>query len=96
MVILYVQQKFLRHLRQILLHDFPEHYGEILQLVLRLSESQTLCLDAWWCLVDCLSCQDQPRLRPMVKGGIKDQLRMYATQQRLLGHQEVCVISLKY
>ncbi|KAF4516976.1 hypothetical protein B566_EDAN005578 [Ephemera danica] len=82
-----LHEKFLRHLRHILLHDFPEHYGEVLQLVLKLSEAQALCLDAWWSLLDCLTPQELPGLRPGPL--VKEQLRLYATQQRLLGPQEV-------
>jgi len=80
-------QTFLRHLKTILLHDFPEHYGEVLNLALKLSEAQTLSLDVWWTILDALTTPEQQKLR--LGNGFKDQLRIYATQQRLLGLTEV-------
>jgi hypothetical protein len=74
-------------LKIILLHDFPEHYGEVLNLILKLSEAQTLSLDVWWTVLDALTPSDQPLLR--LGAGFKEQLRIYATQQRLLGLSEV-------
>lgn len=70
-----------------MLHDFPEHYGEVLNLVLKLSEAQTLSRDVWWTVLDALTPPDQPKLR--LGAGFKEQLRIYATQQRLLGLSEV-------
>jgi len=82
-------QLFRNHLRLILLHEFPEHYGEVLSAVLRGSESQNLSLDVWRDLLAALSskpkniapCQNPPKIR--------DEIRHYATEQRLLSRQEV-------
>ncbi|XP_059479588.1 ectopic P granules protein 5 homolog [Neocloeon triangulifer] len=84
---LILHESYLRHLRAILLHDFPEHYGEILNMALKLSEAQTLSLDIWWAILDSLTPNDQQRIRH--GNGLRDQLRFYATQQRLLGLNEI-------
>ncbi|XP_018355471.1 PREDICTED: ectopic P granules protein 5 homolog isoform X4 [Trachymyrmex septentrionalis] len=86
---LMLHELFRNHLRLILLHEFPEHYGEVLSAVLRGSESQNLSLDVWRDLLGALSskpkniapCQNPPKIR--------DEIRHYATEQRLLSRQEM-------
>ncbi|XP_065333691.1 ectopic P granules protein 5 homolog [Cloeon dipterum] len=85
---LILHETYLSHLQKILMHNFPEHYGEILNLVLKLSDAQTLSLDVWWSVLDALTPNDLHKLRQ--GGGLKDQLRIYATQQRLLDFKVIC------
>lgn len=72
-----------------LLHEFPEHYGEVLTAVLRGSEGQSLSLDVWRDLLSALS--EKPKAAPRIQPSkIREEVRRYATEQRLLSRQEVC------
>lgn len=81
-------QLFRNHLRLILLHEFPEHYGEVLSAVLRGSESQNLSLDVWRDLLSALSGKPKSGA-PIHSSKIREEIRHYATEQRLLSRQEV-------
>lgn len=78
---------FRKHLQLILLHKFPEHYGEVLNAVLKSSESQNLSLDVWQDLLRVLSGKSKTFSVHLPK--IRDDIRHYATEQRLLSLQEV-------
>lgn len=80
-------QLFRNHLRLILLHEFPEHYGEVLSVVLKSSESQNLSLDVWRDLLGTLSGKSKNAFLSNSK--IRDNIRHYATEQKLLSRQEV-------
>jgi len=87
---------FRKHIRQLLLHDFPEHYGEVLNLVLRGSETQSLSLDVWFDILNALmlgegeSAAPPRRLRSGQNlGKVKEEIRNYATEQKMLTYQEV-------
>jgi len=82
-------QLFRNHLRLILLHEFPEHYGEVLSAVLRGSESQNLSLDVWRDLLGALSSKPKNIAPSQNPPKIRDEIRHYATEQRLLSRQEV-------
>lgn len=84
-----MHELFRNHLRLVLLHEFPEHYGEVLAAVLRGSESQSLSLDVWKDLLGALS--GRPKNSPIVmdKGKMREDIRRYATEQKLLSRQEV-------
>lgn len=82
-------QLFRNHLRLILLHEFPEHYGEVLSAVLRGSESQNLSLDVWRDLLGALSNKPKNNAPSQNPLKIRDEIRHYATEQRLLSRQEV-------
>ena len=86
---LILHELFRNHLRLVLLHEFPEHYGEVLSAVLRGSESQSLAMDVWRDLLGALS--GRPRnAPPILHGGkVREEIRRYATEQRLLSRQEV-------
>ncbi|XP_016841839.1 ectopic P granules protein 5 homolog isoform X2 [Nasonia vitripennis] len=86
---LVLHELFRNHLRLVLLHDFPEHYGEVLSAVLRGSESQSLSMDVWRDLLGALS--GRPRNAPPIlhSGKVREEIRRYATEQRLLSRQEI-------
>lgn len=90
---LVLHELFRNHLRLVLLHDFPEHYGEVLAAVLRGSESQSLALEVWRDLLGALSGRPRngPGLGQQQQQGakVRDDIRRYATEQRLLSRQEV-------
>nr|CAD7586275.1 unnamed protein product [Timema genevievae] len=90
---LMLHEVFRKHLRFMLLHDFPEHYGDVLQLLLKASEDQSLALDVWFDLFNALlTGKDVPhrRLRQGLNlGKLKDEIRKYATEQKLLAHDEL-------
>ncbi|XP_011351380.2 ectopic P granules protein 5 homolog isoform X3 [Ooceraea biroi] len=85
---LMLHELFRNHLRLILLHEFPEHYGEVLSAVLRGSESQNLSLDVWRDLLGALSSKPKSSA-PIHPSKIRDEIRHYATEQRLLSRQEM-------
>ncbi|XP_012225114.2 ectopic P granules protein 5 homolog isoform X2 [Linepithema humile] len=85
---LMLHELFRNHLRLILLHEFPEHYGEVLSAVLRGSESQNLSLDVWRDLLSALSSKPKSSA-PIHSLKIRDEIRHYATEQRLLSRQEM-------
>lgn len=76
------------------MYDFPQHYGEILALCLRHSETQSLAPDVWYDLVNALTSS---HLRPGLSlGQVKETIKKYATEQRSLsllevGQRVVCV-----
>lgn len=80
-------QLFRNHLRLILLHEFPEHYGEVLSVILKSSESQNLSLDVWRDLLATLSGKSKNAF--LTNSKIRDNIRHYATEQKLLSRQEV-------
>ena len=83
---------FRNHLRLVLLHEFPEHYGEVLSAVLKSSESQNLSLDVWRDLLGTLS--GKPKNAFVIQfSKVRDDIRHYATEQRLLSRQEVCLLA---
>lgn len=69
------------------MYDFPQHYGEVLSLALRHSETQSLATDTWYDLVNALA---QARCRPGLNmAQLKETINKYATEQRALSLQEV-------
>ncbi|KYQ47638.1 hypothetical protein ALC60_13394 [Trachymyrmex zeteki] len=86
---LMLHELFRNHLRLILLHEFPEHYGEVLSAVLRGSESQNLSLDVWRDLLGALSNKPKNNAPSQNPLKIRDEIRHYATEQRLLSRQEM-------
>ncbi|XP_071650229.1 ectopic P granules protein 5 homolog isoform X2 [Temnothorax longispinosus] len=86
---LMLHELFRNHLRLILLHEFPEHYGEVLSAVLRGSESQNLSLDVWRDLLGALSGKPRNIAPSQNPAKIRDEIRHYATEQRLLSRQEM-------
>ena len=71
-----------------MLHEFPEHYGEVLSAILRGSEGQSLSLDVWRDFLGALS--GRPKTAPPIHASkARDEIRRYATDQRLLSRQEV-------
>lgn len=80
-------QVFRRHLATLFMYDFPQHYGEVLSLALRHSETQSLATDTWYDLVNALA---QARCRPGLNmAQLKETINKYATEQRALSLQEV-------
>jgi hypothetical protein len=75
------------------MYDFPEHYGEVLALVLRHSETQSLAPDVWYDLVNAMCASaggGGGRLLPGLSlAQLKEVINKYATDQRALSVQEV-------
>ncbi|XP_043590253.1 ectopic P granules protein 5 homolog isoform X3 [Bombus pyrosoma] len=84
---LVLHELFRNHLRLVLLHEFPEHYGEVLSVVLKNSERQDLSLDVWRDLLGALSGKSKNAFPSYSK--IRDEIRHYATEQKLLSRQEI-------
>lgn len=85
---------FRNHLRLVLLHEFPEHYGEVLAAVLRGSESQSLSMDVWRDLLGALSGRPKNSPITMDKAKMKEEIKRYATEQKLLSRQEVNILNV--
>ncbi|CAD6215664.1 GSCOCG00000476001-RA-CDS [Cotesia congregata] len=84
---LILHELFRNHLRAVLLHEFPEHYGEVLGAILRGSEGQNLSLDVWRDLLAALSGRSRNLVVHPCK--VREEIRRYATEQRLLSRQEI-------
>lgn len=93
-------QMYCNHLRLVLKHKFPLHFNSILLLLLKTSESQSLCPDVWYSVINVLLSMGVPQVGPgsspllrvgpdMNPGRIMEDLRQYAVNQKLLEHQEV-------
>lgn len=85
-------------MRQLLLHDFPEHYGEVLNMVLRGSVAQSLSLDVWFDVLNTLMSGGRENLVPPRRlrsgqnlGRLKEEARIYATEQKMLTYLQVRV-----
>ncbi|XP_043252581.1 ectopic P granules protein 5 homolog isoform X1 [Colletes gigas] len=85
---LILHEMFRNHLRLILLHEFPEHYGEVLSAILKSSESQNLSLNVWRDLLGTLSGKPKHAIS-FQSSKVRDDIRHYATDQRLLSRQEI-------
>ncbi|KAG8309853.1 Ectopic P granules protein 5 [Homalodisca vitripennis] len=84
---MWLWQVFRHHLATLFMFDFPQHYGEVLSLTLRHSETQTLAPDTWYDLVNALA---GARCRPGLSlAQVKEVINKYATEQRALSVQEV-------
>ncbi|XP_043464914.1 ectopic P granules protein 5 homolog isoform X3 [Leptopilina heterotoma] len=83
-----LHELFRNHLRLVLLHEFPEHYGEVLSVILRGSEGQCLSLDVWRDLLGALSGRAKSA-PPMHVLKVRDEIRRYATEQKMLSRQEM-------
>ncbi|XP_051171464.1 ectopic P granules protein 5 homolog isoform X2 [Leptopilina boulardi] len=83
-----LHELFRNHLRLVLLHEFPEHYGEVLSVILRGSEGQSLSLDVWRDLLGVLSGRAKSA-PPMHVLKVRDEIRRYATEQKILSRQEM-------
>lgn len=69
-------------------HEWPEHYGEVLQAVLRSSSSSdsnggSVSIMVWNDILKTLGYKVQSGQ------SFTDELRLYATSQNLLKHEEV-------
>lgn len=100
-----VFQMFCNHLRLVLKHKFPLHFNAVLQLLLKTSESQSLCPDVWYSVINVLLTMGIPQVGPgsspilkvgpdMNPGRIMEDLRQYAVNQKLLQHHEVRIVQL--
>ncbi|XP_017889287.1 ectopic P granules protein 5 homolog isoform X2 [Ceratina calcarata] len=87
---LVLHELFRNHLRLVLSHDFPEHYGEVLSTLLRSSEGQNLSLDVWRDFLTTLTGRTRNNAFATFNClKIRDEIRYYAIEQRLLSHQEI-------
>ncbi|RZF35978.1 hypothetical protein LSTR_LSTR005391 [Laodelphax striatellus] len=84
---LMIHEVFRKHLCQLMMFDFPEHYGEVITLTLEQSETQSIAPDVWYELLEALSCF---RFRQnMSMAQMKEGLCKFATEQRILSHNEL-------
>ncbi|XP_011503160.1 PREDICTED: ectopic P granules protein 5 homolog [Ceratosolen solmsi marchali] len=86
---LVLHELYRNHLRLVLLHEFPEHYGEVLSAVLRGSENQSLAVDVWQDLLEALSGKPKSVPSLLNVGRAREEIRRYATEQKLLSRQEI-------
>ncbi|KAF7993173.1 hypothetical protein HCN44_006233 [Aphidius gifuensis] len=85
---LILHELFRNHLKLVLLYEFPEHYGEVLSAILRGSEGQNLSLDVWQDFLGALSGKIKTET-PIHPIKIREEIRRYATEQRLLSKQDI-------
>lgn len=84
-----LHEVYRKHLLQVFEHQFPEHYGEVLVALLKVSNGGTdancVAISVWMDILNSMSRPVQVKLNlPM-----RDQLRQYAQHQRMLQHQEL-------
>jgi hypothetical protein len=86
----------------VLLHDFPEHYGEVLNLALQGSETQNLSVDVWFDILNALMSGEGGSVAPPRRlrsgqnlGRVKEEARNYATDQKMLSYREVRKFNFK-
>lgn len=95
-----LHEMFCNHLRLVLKHKFPLHFNAVLTLLLKTSESQSLCPDVWYSIINVLLSLVVPQMAPgsspllrigpdMNPGRIMEDLRQYAVNQKLLDFQEL-------
>ena len=84
-----VHETYRSHLKILLLYEFPQHYGEILNYLLEGSEKQTLPIEIWYDFFNALSrdsikfgSQMDPFLR-------KRELKRFSMEMEMLRHAEV-------
>jgi hypothetical protein len=86
---LMVHDTFRSHLRCMLLYDFPQHYGEILSLLLSGIDQRSISLNVWYDFCNGLS-RDFVRFNPgMDPFARKREVKRFATEGSILDHQEV-------
>lgn len=91
-----VFQIFRKHFSMMLLYDFPEHYGEILSLLLKSSETQSICPVVWYDLLNSLlePSGSKGKFKQGVGFGvIRDEARRFATEMQSLSYKEVKYIA---
>jgi len=86
-------------------HDFPEHYGEILLKLLDHSKEGRIYCQVWFNILNTILAQAVPTtqtnaIRTILLSGIstdqlRDVVRRYATDQRSLSSQDVCMYNIK-
>ncbi|XP_034233842.1 ectopic P granules protein 5 homolog isoform X2 [Thrips palmi] len=95
-----LHEMFCNHIRLLLKHKFPLHFNSVLNLLLKTSESQSLCPDVWYSVINVILTLGVPQVGPgsspllrigpnMNPGRIMEDLRLYAVNQKLLQHQEL-------
>ncbi|KAE9544479.1 hypothetical protein AGLY_000020 [Aphis glycines] len=90
---------FSQHLCEIMDHDFPEHYGEILLKLLDHSKEGRIYCQVWFNILNTILAQAVPTtqtnavrtilLPGMSTDQLRDVVRRYATDQRSLSSQEL-------
>lgn len=84
-----VYDVFRNHFKAMLLYDFPQHYGEILHLLLEGSEAQIVPLLVWFDFFNCLS-RNSIKFKPgMDSTVIRREIKRFATEANIIHHQEV-------
>jgi len=78
-----------KHLKTMLLHDFPQHYGEILNLLLDDSEKNFVPLELWYDFCNALSRDTVRFSKEMDPFLRKRELKRFSMEVDMLRHQEV-------
>ncbi|KAF5285353.1 hypothetical protein FQA39_LY04452 [Lamprigera yunnana] len=85
-----LHEVFRNHLLCIFEHQFPEHYGDVLMVLLKASygssESGCIAISVW---IDIFNSLSHPIKLKINGTGARDQLRQYAQQQKILTYQEL-------
>lgn len=87
--LLMLHEVYRKHLLQVFECEFPEHYGEVLMALLKVSnggaDSNCVAVNVW---LDVLNSMAKP-VQIKLNLPLKDQLRQYAQHQKMLQHQEL-------
>lgn len=80
---------FRNHFKAMLLYDFPQHYGEILNYLLEGTGAQTVPLLIWFDFFNCLS-HHVIRFKVGMDSAVKRrEIKRFATEANIIHHHEV-------
>ncbi|ODM91613.1 Ectopic P granules protein 5 [Orchesella cincta] len=84
-----VYDVFRSHFRVMLLYDFPQHYGEILNYLLEGSEAQSVPLMIWFDFFNCLS-RNAIKFKTGMDSALKRRdIKRFATEANIIHYQEL-------
>lgn len=84
-----VHGTYRNHLKTMLQYDFPQHYGEILNLLLEDSEKNMVPLELWYDFFNALSWDSVRFSQEMDPFLLKRELKRFSMEVDILRHQEV-------
>jgi hypothetical protein len=84
-----VYETYRSHLKTLLLYEFPQHYGEILNYLLDGTEKQTMGIEIWYDFFNALS-RDSIRFGSQMDPFLrKRELKRFSMEMDMLRHDEV-------
>ncbi len=84
-----VYDVFRHHFKAILMFDFPQHYGEILNYLLEGSEAQIVPIIIWFDFFNCLS-RNVIKFKSGMDSAVKRrEIKRFSTEANIIHHKEL-------